>query len=1111
MSKQSDSDYDDKGIIHWFSRNHVAANFLMVIIAIIGFSTWPKIKKEIFPEISINAVNITVPYPNATPEEVEKGIIIPIEEAVQDVDGIDTMRSVANQSNGTVTIEVANGYEVRDVMDDVKTRVDAIQNIAEQAEEPILQEVLITAQVMAIAVSAETDEATLRAIAEKVRTGLLTYRGGEQPVTQAKIAGAREYEISIEVPEETLRRYGITFDHVALAVRKASIDLPGGSVRTEGGEVLLRTEARRYNAEEFRPIPVITRPDGTTVTLGELAVIRDGFEEDRISTHFDGKTTVLINVFRVGEEDTIKIAETVKEYIYEVAPEIVPEGTSLEIWKDDSRYLSGRLDLLARNGLFGLILVAIVLTLFLRPSLALLVSVGIPVSFAGAIALMPYTGISINMISLFAFILVLGIVVDDAIVVGENVYSRMRKGEHPKLAAPRGTHEVGVVVTFGVLTTAMAFTPMLGLSGVSGKIWPNIPLIVIPTLLFSLIQSKLILPAHLALLKPVDEEKKPGPIIRFQQIFANGLEKFVEKFYRPALRVALHSRYVVLVAFISLLIITIGTISSGWIKFVFFPDVETDVINSKVKMAQGVSFEQTEKAIQLIEEKGFELNEHFKTRDGRGVIEHMLASVGTQPLIEGFQTGGGGTSSNIGEVTIEMRPATERDFTGQEVVSKWRELVGSIPGTVELTFATESAAGGNAIDLELVGDDTRALKLATEEAKDALASFSGVIDIGDSDLEGKRELKLELLPEGRLLGLRLEDIARQVRQGFYGEEIQRLQRGKNEVKVFVRYPRDERTSIADLETIKIRTPEGNEVPFTEVATASFGRAAASVQRTDQQRAIRITADVDKAAGTNANEVVRALTQGGEKKKTGQRWRENIQAELRKLAGKPPLPEPDKGALVKIEEKYPGIRYSFEGEQKDQAQSIEEMGQKALLALLGMYVLMAVPLRSYIQPMIVMSVIPFGLVGAVAGHLLMGFNFSIMSMCGIIALAGVVVNDSLVLVDYVNRKRAAGKTVIEAAWEAGASRFRPIILTSLTTFAGLTPMLLETDVQAKFLIPMAVSLSFGILFATLITLILVPCIYLVLEDIASYFRIRKESRAAIAGGQPDLTSPAESPS
>lgn len=1081
---------EPKGIIYWFSRNHVAGNFLMLLVLVIGLMTWPKLKKEIFPETSIDALHIAVPYPNATPEEVEKGIIVPIEEAIQDIDGIDTIRSVASQGVASITVEVEGSYDVRNVMDDVKTRVDAIQNLAEEAEKPTLSELLIKAQVMSIAVSADTDEATLREIAERVRTGLITFKGGKVPVTQATLAGVRDYEISIEVSEDTLRRYGLTFDQVAAAVRQSSIDLPGGSVRTRGGEVLIRTEARRYNAEQFAPITVVTRADGSVVKLSDIATIRDGFEEDEIDTRFNERPAILINVYRVGNEDTLKIAETVKTYVYDHAPRTLPAGVTLEIWKDDSRYLAGRLDLLARNGIFGLILVTIVLALFLRPSLAFLVALGIPISFAGAIMVMPYLDISINMISLFAFILVLGIVVDDAIVVGENVYSRIRKGEHPRDAAPRGTHEVGVVVIFGVLTTMMAFTPMLGLSGVSGKIWPNIPLIVIPTLLFSLLQSKLVLPSHLALLKPASEQGEPGPIIRFQRIFSRGLEDFVQRYYRPFLMFTLARRYVVLVAFIGLLVVSFATVSSGWIRFQFFPDVETDIIVAKVKLAQGVSYEKTEEAVRRIEAEGARLDEHFRSRDGAPIVRNMLTSIGSQPFQEGFQGNAGSPrATNLGEVTIELISAVDREVTATEIVSKWRDLVGPVAGAVELTFSTESAAGGNAIDIELVGDDLKMLEAATEDLKEALGQFTGVIDIADSSLEGKRELKLAILPRGEALGLRLEDVARQVRQGFYGDEIQRLQRGKNEVKVFVRYPRDERQSIANLESIKIRTPDGTEVPFGEVARAEFGRAYATIQRTDQQRAIRVTADIDKTTGANANQVVAALTAGSAGPSQGQQWRANIAERF----GVQPPPPVEPGALTRIVERYPGVTYSFEGEQKDQAQSVTEILQKFVIALLGMYILMAVPLNSYIQPMIVMAVIPFGLVGAIAGHMVMGFALSIMSMCGIVALAGVVVNDSLVLVDYVNRHVREGYTVRESATEAGTARFRPILLTSLTTFAGLTPMLLETDIQARFLIPMAVSLSFGIVFATAITLILVPCIYLILDDIRTRWFSKSEVR------------------
>ncbi|MEO0414887.1 MAG: efflux RND transporter permease subunit, partial [Verrucomicrobiota bacterium] len=851
-----------EGIINWFSKNHVAANFLMLIVVVFGCITWPTLKKEIFPETAIDAIAITVPYPNAAPDEVEKGVIIPIEEEIQDLDGISAIRSTASQSAALISVEAAVGYGVRDLMDDLKTRIDAVQNIAEGAEEPVIEQLILKNQVLSIAVSAKANEASLRELAEKVRSSLLNYRGGTTKITQAYVAGAREYEISIEVSEATLRQYNLSLAQVGNAVRASSLDLPGGSVKTSTGEVLIRTEAKRYTAAEFATITVVSRPDGSVVKLGDIANIIDGFDDESIDTRLNGNSTLLVNVMRVGNEDTLKIADTVRHFLENEAPKIVPDQVSLEIWKDDSAFLRGRLDLLVRNGLSGLILVGIVLALFLRPSLAILVAIGIPVSFCGAVWMMPQTGISINLISLFAFILVLGIVVDDAIVVGENVYSRMRKGEHPKIASPKGTHEVGVIVIFGILTTVMAFTPMLGLSGVSGKIWPNIPLIVIPTLIFSLFQSKLILPAHLALLPPINPNKKPNPIIRFQQIFAHGLEKAVDKLYRPLLKVALANRWVVAVLFFCSLVIILVWVASGRVKSEFFPKVEADVITAKLTLAQGVPYSMTYSAVKQLEAGALKLNDQFTDNHGNPIIKNLLASSGTQPFQVGFDgILGAPRSSNIGEVTVELQSGADRDITGIELISAWRENTGSIPGAVDLVFRTETEAGGNAIDLELTGPDLDDLNMAADELKAALGEMKGVIDISDSNREGKRELKLEILPNAEALGLRLQDVAIQVRQAFYGDEVQRLQRGKDEVKVFVRYPKDERLSVENLNSMMIRTMNGTEVPFSSVAKAKFGRSISSIQRTDRQRAIRITADVDKAKGANANQIIKTLTRG----------------------------------------------------------------------------------------------------------------------------------------------------------------------------------------------------------------------------------------------------------
>ncbi|MFT4547075.1 MAG: multidrug efflux pump subunit AcrB [Verrucomicrobiales bacterium] len=1057
-------------LIYWFSRNHVAANFIMAGILLLGITTWFKLKKEIFPETATDIITILVPYPNASPEEVEKSICIPIEEAIQGVDGIDRIKSTSTENRGVVIVETANGYKVRNVMDDLKAQVDAIDSFPENAEEPIIAEVLIKSQVLSVAVSANTDEKTLRAFAEDIRDGLLN----QKEITQVELYGVRPYEISIEVSEDTLRAYQLTLSQVANAVRASSLDLPGGSVRTDAGEVLIKAEGKRYTEEEFGDITLISRDDGTVVKLRDIATIIDGFEDIDLTSRFEGAPAVVVNVFRVGDQDTLVVANDVKNYL-EQARRDLPTGVTVEVWNDTSVMLAGRLDLLKRNGLMGLALVFIVLALFLRPSLAFLVSVGIPVSFAGAIWMMPQVDISINMITLFAFILVLGIVVDDAIVVGENVYARMQRGEHPREAAWKGTHEVGVVVIFGVLTTAVAFTPMLMVSGVSGKIWRNIPLIVIPTLIFSLLQSKLILPAHLACLRPSDPNRKLGPIMRLQKNISNGLEVFVEKFYRPVLKLALHSRYVTLTIFIAVLAVTITFVSKGHIRFQFFPEVEAEIISAKLTMPNGVPFETTTTAVIQIEKAVGKLNERFTTDPEKPLVLRTLTSVGSQPFKVGF-TPITPTGVNVGEVTIELAKGSDRETSAKEIAAVWRELAGAIPGAVELTFQSEAAGGGNAIDIELVGTDSEQVNKAVGWVKERLRDYRGVIDITDGNRAGKREIKLKrLLPQGEALGLRLSDVSSQIRNAFYGEEAQQLQRGRDEVKVFVRYPRDERRSVENIEQMKIRTADGTEIPLSEIAEVEFGRSFATIQRTDRLRAVRVAADIDKTdKKADANEVVKTLT---------------------------------KKDLSQIAAKFPGVSYSFEGEQKDQRQSLAEMGVGFIFAMLAVYVLMAIPLGSYVQPIIVMSVIPFGFVGAVAGHILMDTPLSIMSMCGIVALGGVVVNDSLVLVDYVNRHRNDGHGLIEAVWNAGAARFRPIILTSLTTFAGLTPMLLETDLQAKFLIPMAISLGFGILFATFITLLLIPCVYLMLEDVKKFIftketldeweeRSREEAKAKV---------------
>ncbi len=1073
-------------LIHWWSRNRIAANFLMWALIAFGLLAWAKQKKEIFPEVSANVISISVLYPNAAPEEVETGVCIPIEEAIATVDGIKRITSRAGENFGVVYAEVRSGYKVAEVLARLKNRVDGIRNFPEQAEKSVIEEIPIRLQTMSVAISAETDEKNLRAVAEQVRDALQSQPG----VTQVDLAGAKRHEIAIEVSEDTLRRYGITFDQVAAAVRASSLDLPGGSIKSSEGEILIRTQARKYTAPEFEEIPVFTRPDGTRLLVKDIGKVIDGFEDVDLFTRFDGRPAMVVNVFRTGDEDTLEVAAAVKAWIKD-APKLLPEGIRLEVWNDLSLLLKGRVDLMLENAWQGFILVYIMLSLFLRPALAFHVALGIPIAFAGGLIFLPMVDVTVNMISLFAFIVVLGIVTDDAIVVGENVHARMARGEPARTAAPRGTYEVMVVAIFGVFTVVVAFMPMLGVSGVGGKIWRQIPWVVIPTLLVSLIETNLILPAHLSHLGPEKPLEQMNLFVRFivriQRAMSALVDRFIRRSYRPFLGFCLRWRYATLAAFMAAFLGVMGAVMGNWIPFRFFPQVEAEVISSKITLPPGVPVEMTQVAVARIEEAARKLNEQYKGNDGQPVIKHMLSTVGAQPFKVGFNPIGASDASNIGEVTLELVAAMDRSTPADEIIARWRELTGPIPGAVELGYLSNTSNSGNAIDLFLRGGDIGRLKKAAEFLKDGLSRIEGTADITDSFREGKRESKLDILPQGQALGLTHADLAGQVRQAFYGEEVQRLQRGRDEVKVMLRYPDDERRSLNNMTGMNIRTRTGAEVPFGEVATPSEGRGYSFILRRDRERAVKVSADADKAVpGASGNTIAEALTRA--------RWEPpaNWLSRLLDKMGHYPE-EAAAGALTDMEAEFPDVQWSFEGEQKDQRENMGEIVKGFFIALLGIYVLLAIPLRSYIQPGIVMSIIPFGIVGAVIGHAVMGFELSIMSMIGIVALSGVVVNESLVMVEYVNRNRRAGRSPLEAAKEAGAARFQAIMLTSVTSFIGVLPIVTETSSQAKFIIPCAISLAFGCLSNLLNTLILVPCNYAILEDIRRLL-FTKEKRA-----------------
>ncbi|MHC4290646.1 MAG: efflux RND transporter permease subunit [Planctomycetota bacterium] len=1066
------SEIEKKGVLAWFAQNHVAANLLMLLIIVGGIISVSTNIVEMFPQMSVDIITIQVPYLGATPSESEEGVCLRVEEAVAGLDGVKRLRSVGMEGMGFVMIEIEDFADNSVVLDDVKAAVDRIITFPKETEEPIIKEETIRNHVITMVLYGDVSERTLKELAEQMRDELTAMPS----ISQVDVTGGRRYEISIEVSEENLRRYGLSFSDVSAAVRNASLDLPGGSVKTTGGEILIRTKGQRYRGADFEKIVVLTHPNGTTVHLSDIATVIDGFEDSDMASYFDGKLSVQLQVYRVGTQNLLDLVATVKQYIEENRASL-PAGVSVGTWFDRSEMLEARLELLKRNALFGLVLVFIVLALFLDLRLAFWTTMGIPISFMGAFWMMPYLGTSINMMSLFAFILALGIVVDDAIVVGENIFEYRQRGMKPIEAAIKGAREMCAPVTMAVLTTIFAFMPLLYIYGIFGKFIRVIPMVVIPVLAFSLIEALLILPAHLSGGRPVASKREHlGPVGRIQRWVRVHLETFVEKRFAPFVQLAVRWRYVTIACAFLVLCVAIGYFGGGFIKFSLLPKVESDNVWASLSMPMGTSVDQTRKVVAQIEDAAMRIEERVETerrennnhsiwkkltsKVGSGnedeplqpMFVHISTNIGEQPFTRG-DGGGPPTPSDSGshaaEINIQLLEGQYRggDYSSEKIASMWREEVGQVPGVSSLTFTSSLFHGGSAIYVEMSHRNFDVLLAAVEDLKKTLVEYNGVYDISDTFEAGKLELKLSLKDTGRTLGLTWEDLARQVRQGFYGDEVQRVQRGRDDIRVMVRYPESERTSLADIENMRIRLKDGTEVPFKEVATANLGRGYAAINRTDRRRVVSVTADVDQSV-TTGNEVVADLKQK---------------------------------VLGPLRDKYPGLTYDFEGEQRDQRDVAKSLGTSAVIALMAIFGLLAVQFRSYTQPAIIMSAIPFGLVGAMVGHVVMGFDLSILSVFGIVALTGIVVNDSLIMIDLINRERGEGIALKQVIWDSVTRRFRPILLTTLTTFCGLMPMMMEKSLQARFLIPMAVSLAFGVLFATVITLILVPALYMILED------------------------------
>ncbi len=1024
MDREKDGGGGRKGPIGWMAGHSVTANLLMCVLLIGGLLWGTQIKQEVFPDFELDIVTITVPYPGASPQEVERGILLAVEEAVEGLDDVDKVTSTAREGVGTVTVEMVEGGNIQRLAQEIKAEVDRISSFPEEAEDPQVTIASHKHSVVSLALYGDQSEGVLREYAEFVRDRLLQ----EPEITQVELGAVRDYEISVEIPEETLRRYHLTLEEVARRISRASVELPGGAIKTPGGDVLIRMKERRDFGRQFGQIPIITTGDGSRLLLGQIATVTDGFAETDTEATYNGKPAVLIEVSRIGEQTPIEVAEAARRVVSELK-QTLPPGLSIDLRNDRSEIYRQRLGLLLKNGYLGLGLVFILLALFLEPRLAFWVSLGIPISFLGSLLFLPMGGVSVNMVSMFAFIVTLGIVVDDAIVVGENIFHHHQQGKPWPAAAVEGAREISMPVVFGVLTNMVAFVPMFFVPGIMGKVFKQIPVVVICVFAISLVESLFILPAHIGHGRSRRAGGAMGRLQEFQAAFSRGFLRAVDRFYRPFLGLVLRWRYVSVGIGIAVLILAVGYVRSGRLGFELFPKVESDFAMATATLPFGSAFEKTERV------------ERRLVSDA----QKLAAGAGGDALVEGIYAS---IDGNVAQVRVYLTPPDVRPISTAAFADRWRKRVGPVPGIESLRFESDAGGPGRgaAITVELSHSDLQVLQAASADLAKALSYYPSVVDVDDGFSPGKQQLDFQVLPEARSLGLRAREVAQQVRHAFYGAEALRQQRGRNEVKVMVRLPRKERISEYNLENMILRTPAGGEIPLQNAVSVKRGRAYTNIDRRNGRRVVTVSADVRPRKKTDL--VLKDMT-----------------AEI----------------LPALQQRYPGLGYSFEGRQADRRESMQALFEGLGVIVLVIYAMLAVPLNSYVQPAIIMVSIPFGIVGAVVGHMIMGYSLSVPSMFGVLALTGVVVNDSLVLIDTANRRRKDGLSAYAAILTSARMRFRPILLTTLTTFGGLTPMIFETSRQARFLIPMALSLGFGVLFATAITLALVPSIYLVVED------------------------------
>lgn len=1032
--------------------NPVAANLLMALFIVGGLLFAGTVKQEVFPEVELDVISVTVAYPGASPEEIEEGIVLAVEEAIRTVDGVKKVSSDSAESIGTVAAELLLSADPDRVLSDIKNAVDRIRSFPADAEEPVVSLATTRNQVLDLIIHGPLTRTELRELSERFRSELL-----EDPrVSIAETSGLPPPEISIEISQANLRRYGLTLDGVARRVAAASIDLPGGAVRAAGGEILIRTTEQRNYGRQYADVVLISNADGTQVTLGDIATVVDGFRETDTAAFFDGQPAASIRIYRTSEQSPLDVSAAAHEFI-DTQRERLPPGIGLTITEDRAVLFGDRIELLTRNGLLGALLVLVVLGIFLAPKLAFWVTLGMPISFLGVFLFMPALGVSINMISLFAFILTLGIVVDDAVVVGEAAFTHRSMGKRPLQAAIDGAHEVRLPVTFAVLTTIIAFAPLLFVPGVMGKFFSNIPLIVIPVLFISLIESLLVLPAHLAHIKLHDETRHwswTQRLFNLQKRFSHWMEHLIEDRYVPLVRRVVAARYLTVAVALGLLIVAVGVVAGGRLTVQFFPSVEADQVDADIQLPFGAPASETTVVMNRLVDTARAIADEVADETGAQLVTGIYSAIGSNRSADvPITSAAGGSGGHLAQVTVFMRPAGERLISAEEFARRWRQANLRLPGVDRLAFNynTGGPQAGAAIAIELSHRDPQVLEVAAAQLAAAVSEYAGVIDIDDGFQPGKMQLDFELTDAARSLGLTERDLAIQLRNAFYGAEAKRQQRGRDELRVYVRLPEQQRSSLYFLENLVIRTPTGGEIPLRQAASIRQGNSFTAIERVDGRRVVEVTAGVDSS-----------ITSGGQ-----------VTASLQH------------DVLPQLLDQTPGLSYRLSGEQEAQAESLSALGRGMLFALIAMFGLMAVAFRSYVQPLLVLMAIPFGLIGAVAGHLLMGYNLSLISVLGLVALSGVVINDLLVLIYAIDSRRDEGATIVDAVVEGSARRVRPVLLTSLTTFFGLSPMIFETSLQARFLIPMALSLGFGVLFVTAIALLLMPAGYVVLEDIKAW--------------------------